>query len=972
MADTARIVDDIRAFLFSNDQSQKPHLADLARAFADACAEINQRLAQCQRLLQQGLRTEALHLAKGPPDLVEEARVAEFAERTTWLEIVGMYGLAAPQGLDEVAIGFLQESYVDANPLEDLLRTHRRLALARAPLRQRIDVLRKLAASDSNSQVWAADVQVFEAARLDQLKEQVAEARRRPDAFVLNALNDELSSPSWSVSPTKGLVQAVRQAIGQLRQQQAKRDLGGLVESLKDAFASLDVEAAREIRKLWYQLDGNAGVKGNDPLFEQVEPAFLWLDEVDRQEEEERRHHQATADLAAALKDDTLGEDLARLREELLSLGGVVPDELEALYRSRLEEIAGVRTRKRRLAIACSLVGVAAVGAFLWAMIRANAQGLDAKRVASRIEVSIGSGRLAEARDEYAREVRSDPGLADIQVLADAEARLRSAEEAETGRAADFEAAYSEAETTPLGDSEPPALGKARSRARTDAETGRVESLSKRRLDDHGAEVARNSAEAGPHLEAAASRLDELDGLLGSETDAEIDARTGELFRQVRADLAAIEPSLARSDTDVRRRYQLASNRAKTTRKDLDARERWRANSSRIDQAAAGLPGASDEYARALREALPAVADTPRATAFQRVLDEKAAWAAALAWSKLAAGWRPSGLAAGPTEAREKAGLCARYLSDHPSSPDREVVAEFQRHYSAIAARTEGDESLRKVLIELLTHPVIGDVDEVLVFDQLNNQLTYFSKWPRNEIRGKLKVFDGFEESKTREITVKAFDIRKREKSPQSRLAAEFRRAIEADPLLVGWDGLMRTYAQRIAEDASIHPLLRLGLLRQLLPLASKGSYPLEVGLKPLLKKVEVPDIQDNLPWMNPQNQSANEAKPKAERLLGDLPAWEAVDRRADEVRRDLATKMASAPRPVGWLVKEKAWACRSSEPLPESGELRVVVPGRTVGEWKRIGQVSGGTAKIAAPDPSALVEGRIIFVAPRLAPARP
>ena len=45
-------------------------------------------------------------------------------------------------------------------PLQDLLRTHRRLALSRAPVRARIAVMRKLAAQDPANPIWPEDLKI--------------------------------------------------------------------------------------------------------------------------------------------------------------------------------------------------------------------------------------------------------------------------------------------------------------------------------------------------------------------------------------------------------------------------------------------------------------------------------------------------------------------------------------------------------------------------------------------------------------------------------------------------------------------------------------------------------------------------------------------------------------------------------------------------------------------------------------------
>ncbi len=88
MADYHNIVEQIRTALHSGDPGHNGRLAGLASAYADACAEAAQRLGRCHRLLQQGLRTEAIQLAESEPKLLDALAVLDFPERPEWDDMV--------------------------------------------------------------------------------------------------------------------------------------------------------------------------------------------------------------------------------------------------------------------------------------------------------------------------------------------------------------------------------------------------------------------------------------------------------------------------------------------------------------------------------------------------------------------------------------------------------------------------------------------------------------------------------------------------------------------------------------------------------------------------------------------------------------------------------------------------------------------------------------------------------------------
>ena len=176
-------------------------LDELAKAYAEACAEVSQRLVRCQRLLQQGLRSEAIQLAEVQPRLLDAVASLEFPERGAWDELVQMYGLPEAARFQVEVAAFLNEAYAEEDPLQDLLRAHRRLALTRGPVKTRIGVMRKLATQDPNNPVWTEDLRIFEKTRFRQIQLEAAEAAKRHDVGALGHLLGELEEQKWEEPP---------------------------------------------------------------------------------------------------------------------------------------------------------------------------------------------------------------------------------------------------------------------------------------------------------------------------------------------------------------------------------------------------------------------------------------------------------------------------------------------------------------------------------------------------------------------------------------------------------------------------------------------------------------------------------------------------------------------------------------------------------------------------------------------------
>jgi hypothetical protein len=142
MADQRQIVDEIRASALG-----RPARTPARRVASAAGRHRVQRLGHVT-LLQQGLRSEAIQLAEAEPKLLNVVAALDFPERSEWDDLVQMNQLTPAPMLPIEPARLLNEAYAEEDPLQDLLRRHRRLALQRAPLRSRIGVLRQLAAQD--------------------------------------------------------------------------------------------------------------------------------------------------------------------------------------------------------------------------------------------------------------------------------------------------------------------------------------------------------------------------------------------------------------------------------------------------------------------------------------------------------------------------------------------------------------------------------------------------------------------------------------------------------------------------------------------------------------------------------------------------------------------------------------------------------------------------------------------------------
>src|SRR5437870_5301367 len=113
MLDYQRIVEELQAAVASQDAADWDLLRDTAAEYAAACDEVNERLADCQRLLKQGLRSEAMQVAEREPNLLDTVALLDFPELDQWRQLLKAGGMVAPPALRMEVASDLNAAYAE-------------------------------------------------------------------------------------------------------------------------------------------------------------------------------------------------------------------------------------------------------------------------------------------------------------------------------------------------------------------------------------------------------------------------------------------------------------------------------------------------------------------------------------------------------------------------------------------------------------------------------------------------------------------------------------------------------------------------------------------------------------------------------------------------------------------------------------------------------------------------------------------
>lgn len=979
MSDYPRIVQEIRQFLMDDDRTRNRRVEQIAAEYAAACAEVNERLGRCHELLRQGLRSEAIHLAEVEPLLDTAVSALDFPEREDWDDVVSIYSLPRALPLQIDLATELNQAYAEAEPLKNLLRRHRLMALNRDPLSARLKVLRRLAKLDFTTLFWAEDVDKFEQARLIEIKAEVNAASSSDDLPTLQALLAEVQQPEWVQPPSSSLKQGIQKLVVRCEALHAQSRLRKLEPELNTAHAEMNLGLAMELRRRWNVAALKAQLPPRDPLTESVQPVLDWLADEDRRAILDRDYQAAVQALDRALDDEELDPaELERLANVALRFDRGLPGALDRRYQTRTTAVQTSASRQHRMMMLGIGCGVVVTVAVVWAIMQAQVRGQRVRSLATILNQLIEEGHLDEARQQLQQQTELDPTLASMPGVMELETRLHAAEREEIDRQENFALAVAEAD--PKGGGSPNALKRAGELARTVDEKAQVVRLT--RQQQQLVDMQRHQRE-----KKLLDRLDELRPALQAielqlTTSDDLDKSRSELlalrqqYGNLKQESAAVGPALAGQADALLGRLTALDGRVAELQKEVDAARQITQLVSRLQDHKATV----NDYTRALTDYAGKHADTSRARDFKQASNEAETWEGALAWTELTSGWRS--LKPGDRqEALLRLQACQTFHLTHGKAPDSAEAVEMAAVLQAVTHQTGAtasseetgeasatdSEGARDKLRKLFSDRLVGNL---WMLDTVDRKRYYTTRQVRFGVTQSAQTisylvkFDG--DTKRRLLRKDDIVPGSIGLAPQSQLASqvqEFLRNMNSD----NYDETAVKILELIRKSADLDPLLQLSLLRKTTQYLCEGSHYLKLELAEFLRRVTSDQVDLTVAWMDPDNGAAETARLSAKIVVRGLPDLSPVLMEVKKHHAELHGRISKGYRLAGWLARDTRgqWVCHSDHKPPAvPTTLCVIVPGTEGhGTWMPIGEVTRQQWKISQTHREALVEGRLVFV---------
>ncbi|MCY2986899.1 MAG: hypothetical protein NTY19_03415 [Planctomycetota bacterium] len=967
-----QIVEDLMTILAADVDPTEEAIRDVDARYAEVVNAVNDRLVECDKLLHKGHRTESIQKCETEPNLLDVVAILDFPEAGQWGEYVRQFGLPEPPQLrTELAID-LNEAYSTEASSADILRQHRLLALARAPLGARLKVLRQVAKSDPGSPVWQQDVRSWEQVRHDQLPKEIEAAVARSDAKLLTLLEQEVRAKDWLDPPPKALVDRVTEATKQARLKHGRRQLEALEKELTEAYANFDVIRAKQVRQRWNAQVATGIERNDDPLLALVTPAFAWLDEQERQDREEREYAAALSDLEGALDAGAPRETLERLEHAVLRFDrGGLPEILDQRLRERYASLdLGARRKSRLIVVSVVLAALLATAGTTWAIVAYNHKRelatvtTNLKQLKQDKKFKEASSYLDELKPKSPR-IHSTP---EVQMLLK---EIQAEWEQEKKRRAHFERALADArrygKTEEGHGTAVDALVAAKKLADNEAEQNEVANA-QREVDDaqKGLQEKRNQAFAAD-LNAYGERVRKLDT---SASDSDTLLTTVEMLLADGGVLAK-RPKVP---SDVRSQVQplleqLKSLYEKTAKGRSEADLLRRINDTLGDRS---------RYLQSLETYVRAFPTKSRATDFKRVFEnETTLWDGVESWNELIGIWsqrdfRITAAAEAPKLIAEAEAL----LKQHPGFPAAENLRKIIPFLAAIKQRVGEDGA--QITGQLAADLQIPALVELRMLKTREGKRYYFKdKPPRlNSARSwVLNYFTdfNFEETLRKEIPDSSVSnaptagaTGESWTSPQ-RDFSEFAANKLAELTDTSWESTFFQMIKRLSDDPDLEPVLKVQLLSRVTQVACQGSQPMQEAFSKYLELIQKASLNNAANWVDPEDSDGQRARTAAAGLLKRMEAPDVAVLRAQQIWKTVV-KPRLGPQYV-W----KGWLCRDENQwkftLPpgaatQSGELFVVQRSSSESpEFIKIGDLVNGTPTLRLAATGAAVEGRPVFL---------
>ena len=433
------LVDSIQGVLADPGSASDDRVVELAEAYSNVAGSVNGRIRRAIDWWRRGLVSEALNLVEEHPDVLDTAMKLELGtQKAMWIELCRNRGVSGVATVSELLAGELSGAYTDLTPIGQMLVRHRRLALSKAPLCERLSALRDLAAADKDNPNWQTQIQTLERARIEEILSEANVAVERADPTALSALASELDEKGWSKPPPPKLHQAIRDHQRTLSRSAAAVRLKAIGDLLHAAHGAGDESHAAELLAELDDIRHRNQLELDPSLAAEVEMVRSWARSLASEREAHAEFTLRVESLRNALDDMVTFSETERLHAHALLAERPLPEVIERRFRARQQLHQLDRKRRFRLMTAATAALIVIIGTLVGWTIWVQQRRESINQWVAQIRVPLENGDLEMASQLLERLNRSAPSVDGTPEVRFLRAQFEAAVEQDRQRAGDF------------------------------------------------------------------------------------------------------------------------------------------------------------------------------------------------------------------------------------------------------------------------------------------------------------------------------------------------------------------------------------------------------------------------------------------------------------------------------------------------------------------------------------------------------
>ena len=437
------LVRDIQSLIASElSVWDEPDIMQLAAAHEETVRAVIQRAESVADLLDRGLNNEAIQLAEREPGLAALAMVLDFPELAEWTGVLAEFKVAPVPEMPHDTIAQLEDAYSTTADSKQLLQRFRGLSLARAPLAERIDVLRRLSEKDPENDQWKTGIKSYETYRLKSITKDLKAATEKRDLSVVARIDREVNQAQWAVPVPPALKKDAQSAHRKLKQAEAREKLKPVADSLSLAYAEFNVPQATQILPRFQALMDIANLPPDHEIMDVAGPAVEWIEGELEQQRVAQERQQAIANLQIGLDRDAPLAELEQHYYKATENGEPVPQVLETRIGNKIAETDATAKRKKIGVVTGSIVGLSLVTvAFVWFFVNVNFNTRvkkNVEQITQLLEDASVSGNTAPLESRLEELALSDAAILETPEVAALRKKLEALKTAEDGRIRSF------------------------------------------------------------------------------------------------------------------------------------------------------------------------------------------------------------------------------------------------------------------------------------------------------------------------------------------------------------------------------------------------------------------------------------------------------------------------------------------------------------------------------------------------------